>query len=169
MGRVGIPLIGLAPPHCFACSMSGPEFPVSHVVFFLCSGSSVKMRGDCSFCWYWWNWWTSLLKLSFHNILKYYSEIRERLTKRDKNFDCSQSVFPYYNLTTFHRYDAPYLPPLDAPNSSVSLRHEHIYQYLEYTNTDGFNLRHNYATINLAVLAFDFLSLMSGFICSIYN
>jgi hypothetical protein len=29
--------------------------------------SSVKMTGDCSFCWYWWNWWSSLFKLSFHN------------------------------------------------------------------------------------------------------
>jgi hypothetical protein len=34
----------------------------------LCSMSSVKMRGDCSFCWYWWNWWSSLFKLSFHNV-----------------------------------------------------------------------------------------------------
>ena len=25
---------------------------------FLCSMSSVKMRSDCSFCWYWWNWLT---------------------------------------------------------------------------------------------------------------
>jgi hypothetical protein len=33
---------------------------------FLCSVSTVKMRGDCSFCWYWWNWWPSLLKISFH-------------------------------------------------------------------------------------------------------
>jgi hypothetical protein len=27
--------------------------------------SSVKMRGDCLFCWYWWNWWSGLLKFSF--------------------------------------------------------------------------------------------------------
>ena len=27
----------------------------------------VKMKGDCSFCWYWWNCWPSLLSLSFHN------------------------------------------------------------------------------------------------------
>jgi hypothetical protein len=26
----------------------------------------VKVRGDCSLCWYWWNWWPSLFKLSFH-------------------------------------------------------------------------------------------------------
>jgi hypothetical protein len=25
----------------------------------------MKMRGDCSFCWYWWNCWPSLFKLSF--------------------------------------------------------------------------------------------------------
>jgi hypothetical protein len=34
----------------------------------LCSVSSVKMRDDCSFCWYWWNWWPSLFKLPFHNL-----------------------------------------------------------------------------------------------------
>jgi hypothetical protein len=34
--------------------------------FFFSSVSSVKMRGDCSFCWYWWNRWPSLFKLSFH-------------------------------------------------------------------------------------------------------
>ena len=27
---------------------------------FLCSVSSVKMRGGCSFCWCLWNWWLSL-------------------------------------------------------------------------------------------------------------
>ena len=26
----------------------------------------VKLRGDCSFCWYWWNCWTLL---SFHNYI----------------------------------------------------------------------------------------------------
>ena len=36
------------------------------ICFFLCSACSVKMRGDCSFCWYWWNRWPSLFKLSFH-------------------------------------------------------------------------------------------------------
>jgi hypothetical protein len=40
---------------------------VNVVGFFFCSVSSVKMTGDCSFCWYWWNWWSSLFKLSFHN------------------------------------------------------------------------------------------------------
>ena len=27
----------------------------------------VKMRGDCSFCWYWWNWLPSLFNFSVHN------------------------------------------------------------------------------------------------------
>jgi len=40
--------------------------PMPYVVVFLCLESSVKMRGDCSFCWYWWNWWPSLFELSFH-------------------------------------------------------------------------------------------------------
>ena len=39
---------------------------------FLCSVSSVKMRGDCSFCWYWQNWWPSLFNLSFHNCRAVY-------------------------------------------------------------------------------------------------
>jgi len=41
---------------------------ISNVIcrcLFLCSVSSVKMRGDCSFWWYWWNWWPTLFKLSF--------------------------------------------------------------------------------------------------------
>jgi len=24
--------------------------------------NKVKMRGNCSFCWYWWNWWPSLFR-----------------------------------------------------------------------------------------------------------
>ena len=36
---------------------------------FLHSASWVKMRGDCSFCWYWWNCWPSLFKLSIHKFL----------------------------------------------------------------------------------------------------
>jgi len=39
----------------------------------ICSGlfcvQWVKVRGDCSFCWYWLNCWPSLLKLSFHNLV----------------------------------------------------------------------------------------------------
>ena len=27
----------------------------------------VKIRGECSSCWYWWNWLPSLFKLSVHN------------------------------------------------------------------------------------------------------
>ena len=34
---------------------------------FLCSVSSVKMRGDCLFCWHWWNRWPLLFKLTSHN------------------------------------------------------------------------------------------------------
>jgi hypothetical protein len=55
-----------------------PFLPMSYVMVFLCSVSSVKMKGDCSFCWYWWNWWPSLFKLSFHNLCNKqynYSEI----------------------------------------------------------------------------------------------
>ena len=48
--RIGIPLIH----HILACPKSGPGCPASYVVVFLYSVSSVKMRGDCSFCWYWW-------------------------------------------------------------------------------------------------------------------
>ena len=39
------------------------EFQTSHVVVFLCSVSSVKMRCDCS------HWWPSLFKLSFRNLI----------------------------------------------------------------------------------------------------
>jgi len=33
-GRVGIPLIGLTPPHFCACPMPGPGFPTSYVVVY---------------------------------------------------------------------------------------------------------------------------------------
>jgi hypothetical protein len=36
----------------------------------------VKMRGNCSFCWYWCNYWPSVFILSFHKYLDnsgYYS------------------------------------------------------------------------------------------------
>ena len=58
-GGVGITLTSLSMP--YLCGL-------------LCSVSSVKMRGDCSFCWYWWNRWPSLFKLSFHKKLysRYY-------------------------------------------------------------------------------------------------
>ena len=41
------------------------EIQLSYVMVYFCSVSSVKMRGDCLFCWYWWNWWSGLLKFSF--------------------------------------------------------------------------------------------------------
>ena len=65
--KKGIPLTGLIPPNVCSCSKLGPGFPTSYVVVFLCSATSVKIRDDCSFCWYWWNWWSSLFKFSFHN------------------------------------------------------------------------------------------------------
>jgi len=61
--------LGLTPPHFCVCPKPEPGFPTSHVVVFMCSVNSVKMRGDCSFCWYCRNWWPSLFKLSFHNII----------------------------------------------------------------------------------------------------
>jgi hypothetical protein len=51
----------------------------------LCSASSVKMRDDCSFCWYWWNWWLSLFKLSFHKLVYHLvasAEISQFVIKR---------------------------------------------------------------------------------------
>ena len=36
-------------PHVCACPKSGPGFPTSYVVVFLCSTSSIKIRG--SLCW----------------------------------------------------------------------------------------------------------------------
>ena len=61
--RVRSTLTGLTPTHFCACPK--PGFPKSYVMVFFCSVSSVKMRGDCLFCWYWWNWWSGLLKFSF--------------------------------------------------------------------------------------------------------
>jgi hypothetical protein len=54
-GSVGISLNGLTPPHLCACPKPGHGFPTSYVMilrYFVCSVSSAKMRGDCSFCWY---------------------------------------------------------------------------------------------------------------------
>ena len=60
--------LSISLPHFYACPKPGPGFLTSYVmVFSLCSVSSVKMRGDCSFYLYWWNWWPSLFSL--HNIL----------------------------------------------------------------------------------------------------
>jgi hypothetical protein len=58
---------------------------------FLCSGSSVKIRDDCSFCWYWWNWWLSLFKLSFHKMVYHLvasAEISQFVIKRCIFFLC---------------------------------------------------------------------------------
>ena len=50
----------------------------------LCSVSLVKMRGDCSFCWYWWNllkssqWWLYLEALwTFGSVASSLNEIRK--------------------------------------------------------------------------------------------
>ena len=68
-GRVGIPSTDLTPPHICSCLQPRPGFPTSyvHCGIFYRSVSSVKMRGNCLFCWYWWNWWPLLFKLSFLN------------------------------------------------------------------------------------------------------
>ena len=50
---------------------------------FLCS---VKMRGECSFCWYWWNWWPSLFKLSFHKTVTY--DVETGFMKVKKAWNC---------------------------------------------------------------------------------
>ena len=64
-GGVGIPLTSLTPPHFYACPKPGPGFPMSHVIVFLCSVSSVKMRGNCSFYWYWWICFPSVILLFY--------------------------------------------------------------------------------------------------------
>ena len=64
-GRVGIPLTSLTPPHLYACPKPRPGFPMSHVIVFLCSVSSVKMRGNCSFYWYWWICFPSVILLFY--------------------------------------------------------------------------------------------------------
>ena len=45
--KVGNVLTCLTPPHLCTCAKSGPGFPTSYVVVFLCSVCSLKMRGDC--------------------------------------------------------------------------------------------------------------------------
>ena len=52
--KKGIPLTGLIPPNVCSCSKLGLGLPTSYVMVFLCSATSVKIWGDCSFCWYWW-------------------------------------------------------------------------------------------------------------------
>jgi hypothetical protein len=49
--KTRIPLNGLILPYVYACSKPGQGFPTLYAVgFSLWSVSSVKMRGDCSFC-----------------------------------------------------------------------------------------------------------------------
>ena len=64
--RVGIPIIGLTPPHFCTFPKQDLDFQ-SHMSWsFLCS----LIWGErWLFCWYWWNCWTSLFKGSFHNAM----------------------------------------------------------------------------------------------------
>jgi hypothetical protein len=67
----GIPLTSSTPSHFCACSKSGPGFPTSDVVFFLCS---VKMRGYCSLWWiddhYWLNILFMIIWYFLENLIK---------------------------------------------------------------------------------------------------
>ena len=47
--------LSISLPHFYACPKPGPGFLTYVMAFSLCSVSSVKMRGDCSFYLYWWN------------------------------------------------------------------------------------------------------------------
>jgi hypothetical protein len=63
--RVGTPLTGLV-CHIFV-PVSSQDLDFQHHMSwsFLCS---VRMRGDCSFCWYWWNWWPSMFLFIIHHL-----------------------------------------------------------------------------------------------------
>jgi len=55
-------------PATFVC-LSHARIWISNNIWrclFLCSVSSVQMRGGCSCCCYWWNWLPSMLSLSLH-------------------------------------------------------------------------------------------------------
>ena len=52
---------------CLSQAMTWISNAICHSLFYV---QWVKMRDDCSFCWYWWNCWTSLFKLSFYNQYK---------------------------------------------------------------------------------------------------
>jgi hypothetical protein len=54
----------------------------------------VKVKGDCSLCWYWWNCWPSLFKLTFHNTNTGARCVR----KKPKNYIILQGG----ELTCFH-------------------------------------------------------------------
>jgi hypothetical protein len=71
-GRVGIQLSrgeGWDPIKRFnTATFWNLDFQRHMSLSFFCSVTSVKMRGDCLFCWYWWNFLPSLFKLAFHNV-----------------------------------------------------------------------------------------------------
>ena len=77
--RDGILLTSLTPLHYLACPKPGSGFLTSYGMDFLCWVILVKMRCDCSFCWYWWNWLPSLFNLSFHNELLYTITFRHKI------------------------------------------------------------------------------------------
>jgi len=57
----------------------------------LCYVQWFEVRGYCLFCWYWWNCWPSLVKLSFHNIGRNFSNFffvaQIHTTVRDGDFE----------------------------------------------------------------------------------
>ena len=57
-----IPLFYSTTSHFVFCSKQEPGFPTPSVVVFI-YGQWVKVRGNCSFCWYWWRCWPPLYKL----------------------------------------------------------------------------------------------------------
>jgi len=69
---VGVPLTGLTPPHVCACSV--PGLSTSDIVVLLYV-QWIKVRDDCSFCWYWWKsrpWLFNLSLSSRKNHLQRY-------------------------------------------------------------------------------------------------
>ena len=54
-----IPLTSLTLPHVCACPKPRTGFRMSCYVFGFICVQWVKVRGNCSFCWYWWNCWPS--------------------------------------------------------------------------------------------------------------
>ena len=59
---------------------------------FWCSMSSVKMRVDCSFCWYWWHWSSQLFKFLF--VITFLCEIFE-ITVDMKMKCCRITIYCY--------------------------------------------------------------------------
>jgi hypothetical protein len=64
-GRLVTPISGLTSP--YVCAYYN-TWILDVICCGLFCGHWVKMRGDCSFCWYWWNCWHSL----FLFITRYY-------------------------------------------------------------------------------------------------